>query len=78
MQPHPQGVGGWEGPTGSWQQPVPGNSGLNKDGWSLPQNQKGAREVAIPTAPENPPLEFISDRPLDTKPPANTALSLQK
>jgi hypothetical protein len=35
-----QAVGGWAGLTGSWQQPVPGNSGLNKDGWNLKNNQK--------------------------------------
>lgn len=35
-----EGVGGWEGPPGSWQQPVPGNSGLNRGGKNLKNNQK--------------------------------------
>lgn len=40
MGPTLEGVGGWEGPTGSSQQLVPGNSGLSSDGWNLKNNQK--------------------------------------
>ena len=39
LGPHPPS-GGWEGPVGFSQLPVPGNAGLSSDGWNLANSQE--------------------------------------
>ena len=54
------GLRGWEGPIGSSQLPVPGNSGLSSGGWNLANNQE-EMALLLP-APEDASLKASQSR----------------